>query len=251
MAKPLLSDDLWAVVEPLLPSEPPKPKGGRPRVPDRAALTGILFVLRSGIPWEMLPPTPPRGGGRWAADRACPAGAGCATGTRRASGGRSTTPCSTGSASRARSTGRAPRSTRKRSRLRAPQKGGSSPRTRHRAEPDRSLETGHEAPCCGRPTRHAARLLPDGCQHQRLDGSRATARRHPFNSPAARASSTASGGAPRRQGLRLPEVPPGAEPSSDQGADCAPRCGVVGALGSPPMGGGADAVVAERAAPAS
>lgn len=56
MAKPLLSDDLWAVVEPLLPPEPPKPNGGRPRVPDRAALTGILFVLRSGIPWEMLPP---------------------------------------------------------------------------------------------------------------------------------------------------------------------------------------------------
>ena len=28
---------------------------GRPRVPDRAALTGILFVLRSGLPWQMLP----------------------------------------------------------------------------------------------------------------------------------------------------------------------------------------------------
>jgi transposase len=55
MAKPLLPDDLWAVVEPLLPPEPPKPRGGRPRVPDRAALTGILFVLRSGIPWELLP----------------------------------------------------------------------------------------------------------------------------------------------------------------------------------------------------
>jgi transposase len=55
MARPLLSDDLWTVVEPLLPAERPKPKGGRPRVPDRAALTGILFVLRSGLPWEMLP----------------------------------------------------------------------------------------------------------------------------------------------------------------------------------------------------
>ncbi len=56
MAKPLVSDELWAIVAPLLPPEPPKPKGGRPRVPDRAALTGIMFVLKSGIPWEMLPP---------------------------------------------------------------------------------------------------------------------------------------------------------------------------------------------------
>lgn len=55
MSKPLVSDDLWAVVEPLLPHEPPKPKGGRPRLSDRAALTGIIFVLKSGIPWEMLP----------------------------------------------------------------------------------------------------------------------------------------------------------------------------------------------------
>ena len=55
MAKPLVSDDLWTMVAPLLPAEPPKPKGGRPRIPDRACLTGIIFVLKSGIPWEMLP----------------------------------------------------------------------------------------------------------------------------------------------------------------------------------------------------
>src|SRR5687768_8501290 len=55
MAKELVTDELWEVVEPLLPEEPPKPKGGRPRTDDRAALTGILFVLKSGIPWEMLP----------------------------------------------------------------------------------------------------------------------------------------------------------------------------------------------------
>jgi transposase len=55
MAKPLVSDELWELIRPLLPPERPKPKGGRPRVPDRAALTGILFVLRSGIPWELLP----------------------------------------------------------------------------------------------------------------------------------------------------------------------------------------------------
>jgi transposase len=55
MAKPLVSDSLWALIEPLLPPERPKPKGGRPAIPNRAALTGILFVLKSGIPWEMLP----------------------------------------------------------------------------------------------------------------------------------------------------------------------------------------------------
>ena len=55
MAKVLLPDELWLIIEPLLPPEPPKPKGGRPRVPARAALTGVLFVLRSGIPWELLP----------------------------------------------------------------------------------------------------------------------------------------------------------------------------------------------------
>lgn len=55
MSKSLVSEELWSVVEPLLPPEPPKPRGGRPRVPDRAVFTGILFVLQSGIPWEMLP----------------------------------------------------------------------------------------------------------------------------------------------------------------------------------------------------
>ncbi len=55
MPEPLVTDELWAVIEPLLPEERPKPKGGRPRVGDRAALTGILFVLKTGIPWEMLP----------------------------------------------------------------------------------------------------------------------------------------------------------------------------------------------------
>lgn len=55
MAKPLVSDELWEVIVPLIPAEPAKPKGGRPRLDNRAALTGILFVLKTGIPWEMLP----------------------------------------------------------------------------------------------------------------------------------------------------------------------------------------------------
>ena len=55
MAKPIVSDELWAAIEPLLPPEPPKPKGGRPRIDNRRALTGIIFILRTGSPWEMLP----------------------------------------------------------------------------------------------------------------------------------------------------------------------------------------------------
>ena len=55
MAKPLVSDELWERIKPHLPPEPPKPAGGRPRVPDRACLTGILFVLKTGMPWEYLP----------------------------------------------------------------------------------------------------------------------------------------------------------------------------------------------------
>src|ERR1700747_3301468 len=55
MSTPLLPNALWNLIQPLLPPSPRRHKGGRPRLPDRACLTGILFVLRSGIPWEMLP----------------------------------------------------------------------------------------------------------------------------------------------------------------------------------------------------
>ena len=52
----LVSDELWNQVEPLLPRmPPPSPKGGRPRVEHRPALTGIVFVLKTGIPWQDLP----------------------------------------------------------------------------------------------------------------------------------------------------------------------------------------------------
>jgi transposase len=55
MARPLLPDDLWDAIAPLLPPPRPRPKGGRRPIANRAAPTGILFVLRSGLPWEMLP----------------------------------------------------------------------------------------------------------------------------------------------------------------------------------------------------
>ena len=55
MREALVSEELWEVIGPLLPAESPKPKGGRPWLPDRAVLAGIVYVLRSGIPWRMLP----------------------------------------------------------------------------------------------------------------------------------------------------------------------------------------------------
>ncbi len=57
MARAILSDELWALIEPLLPA--PKPHRfrfpGRKPIENRLALTGILFVLKTGIPWEDLP----------------------------------------------------------------------------------------------------------------------------------------------------------------------------------------------------
>ena len=57
MAKPLVEVELWELIQPLMP--PPKPRRrsypGRKPLANRKALTGILFVLKSGIPWEMLP----------------------------------------------------------------------------------------------------------------------------------------------------------------------------------------------------
>jgi len=55
MALTLLPASLWKQIAPLLPVERPKPKGGRPRVSHRKCLLGIIFVLRTGLPWNMIP----------------------------------------------------------------------------------------------------------------------------------------------------------------------------------------------------
>ena len=55
MAKQLLPDELWEICESILPRLRKSPKGGRPCVGNREALTGILFVLKTGIAWEDLP----------------------------------------------------------------------------------------------------------------------------------------------------------------------------------------------------
>lgn len=56
MAKPLLDDALWTRIEILLPQRRVATRrGGRPRVSDRAVLSGIPFILRTGMPWQLLP----------------------------------------------------------------------------------------------------------------------------------------------------------------------------------------------------
>lgn len=51
----VVSDELCSLIEPLLPEPASKRAEGRPLVPDRQALFGVLFVLHTGIQWEYLP----------------------------------------------------------------------------------------------------------------------------------------------------------------------------------------------------
>ncbi len=51
----LVGDDLWVLVERLLPPHPAQPKGGNRWLPDRPALCGISFVLRTGMRWNDRP----------------------------------------------------------------------------------------------------------------------------------------------------------------------------------------------------
>src|SRR5438105_15178411 len=50
-----VSESLWKAIAPLLPEHKLSPKGGRPPVSARACLEGSIFVLKTGMPWQMLP----------------------------------------------------------------------------------------------------------------------------------------------------------------------------------------------------
>lgn len=50
-----LFEAMWARVEPLLPPNPPQPKGGRPFASNRECFAGIVYVLRNGIRWNDMP----------------------------------------------------------------------------------------------------------------------------------------------------------------------------------------------------
>ncbi len=78
MSKPLVSEDFWAAIAPLLQLEPLKPKGGRPRCEDRVTLTGVIFVQRHALRQANLKRAGPKAGnaageyytaGSWRSDR--------------------------------------------------------------------------------------------------------------------------------------------------------------------------------------
>ena len=50
-----ISDELWDNISDLLPNEKPRYTVGRPTIPFRKILDGILYVLRTGCQWKMLP----------------------------------------------------------------------------------------------------------------------------------------------------------------------------------------------------
>jgi transposase len=180
------------VIEPLLPLERPKPKGGRPVVPPRAALSGILFVLRSGIPWEMLP-----------REMGCGSGVTCWRRLRdwqeagvwdrlhrellrrlRQADRIDWSRACVGSASIAAKGGR-----------------------RNRVEPDGPWQQGgHQAAPRYRPARHPARLPANRRQHPRQQALRRPARRRAACSRQARATPPPARQAARRQGMIIVAV---------------------------------------------
>jgi transposase len=63
--KRVLTDEQWARIAPHLPEHSPSPKGGRPREDDRECLEGILWLLRTGSPWQQIPLDFPSGSTCW------------------------------------------------------------------------------------------------------------------------------------------------------------------------------------------
>jgi hypothetical protein len=191
MHEKLVSDELWEIIAPLLPPDPPREKGGRPRIPTRNAFAGIVHVLKSGVPWQMLPK-------EIGAAAAQLAGVVCATGRHPLCGGDYTASCWTISAGPTRSTGRGPVSTLPASLL----KGGRKDRSQPSGPRSHRLEAAprHRREWCtaGRST-HRRQLA-------RFEGSRRVDRLDQAGQGQERQTTQEAGEAARRQGLRLHPV---------------------------------------------
>jgi len=230
-ADTLVPEQLWQIIHPLLPT-PLCRYGGRPRIDDRACLAGIVYQLRTGVPWQLPSAS-------LAAAARSPAGGGCGTSSALASGSSSTTCCSSSSAATASWTGPAPVSTRSAC---APSGGcltGPNPTDRGKPGSKYHLQVDRNgtplAACLSAANTHDSMLL-----EQVLDTVA------PVKGPRGRP------GRPRKRpsklhldkGPRLPALPAGAAPTRDHAADRPAWHRVQPAARPPPVRGGAVAGLA-------
>lgn len=210
MPKPLVKDELWAVIEPLLPKEPSKPKGGHPRVDDRAALRGIMFVLKPGVPWKMLPK-----------EMGCGSGMAC---WRRLKEWHEAGVWKRLHRVLLDRLGEADRIDWSRASLDSatvPAPGG----RKDRAESDRLRQTGFQAPSRGRRGKRPARSKAHRGQCPLLYDVRGDGVHHSADPATPRPTEEAFSEATRQQSIRCQEVPKDAPQARDQGQDSQERQG--------------------------
>ena len=233
MPKPLVTDALWVLVQPLLPKEPPKLKGGRPRIGHRATLTGILFVLKMGIPWEMLPQ-----------EMGCGSGMTCWRRLKEWHEAGVWKWLHEALLDRLRQADRIDWSRASLDSAGVPAPGG----PKDRPQPDGSRQIGLQAPPCGRPKRYPAHGKALGGQRPRFEdarrgGGRGAAEPRATGPPAKAAQAPEE--ASRRQRLRLPALPRSLEEEGHHPAPRTARNRVQRKAGAAPVGGGEDFVLAE------
>src|SRR5688500_17897234 len=235
LADRLVPDELWELVEPLLPPRPPREHRGRPRqVPDRACFAAVVFMLRASTPWELRGSCcPPES---WAAGAGPPPTGASRTGRGPGCSTSCTWSCSTGSARPAGWTGAGSAWTPSAS---APPKRGP-----HRPKPHRPRQARQQAPPRRRRHGHPTRAAADRRQPQRLDDVRAAAGRPPGRAHPDRTAALPARQGPRRQGLRPPPLPRLPAPTPDQSTDRPAWDRVLRAARPPPVEGRAHRRVA-------
>lgn len=182
------------MIAPLLPPGRPRPKGGRPPVPARAVLTGILFVLRTGIPWELLPQ-----------EMGCGSGMTC---WRRLRDWQEAGIWRKIHQMLLDRLGEADQIDWSRASLDSASVSAPGGRG-NRPEPDGSWQIGLEAPPGGRPKRSSPRSDSVRGQCARLDAAGSNGRCHRADSAAPGTASEAARQAGRGQGIRLPPLSEG------------------------------------------
>jgi hypothetical protein len=235
----LLPEELWQRIQPLLPSPPPRPRGGVPRqVPDRNCAAALVFMARTSTPWARCCQLK-----SWAAARRPPAGGGWTSGPARGCSSSSRHCCwmnwgrpggstLSGSASTLSACGRS--------------KGGPDRRQSHRSGQGRV----QAAP--GRQARWAAAGTdPERGQRQRLDHAGGGAGGHPGDPHAHRPPAASSWQGACRQGLRSPPLPPLSALARDQAPDRPPQDRLLSPAWPPPLDDRADRGLAGRMATAT